>query len=56
MLMRAGLRSYMGGKIKEHIENEHKARELGQKAVVTRFIFLLRRYAKQHGQDMSKFL
>ena len=38
LLMKAGLSSYMGGKLTEYIESEHAARELNQKVKATRFV------------------
>ena len=35
--MRAGLSSYMGGKVTEYIKSEQAARELNQKLKATRF-------------------
>ena len=56
ILMRAGLSSYMGAKLTEFIENDRAARELNQKAKRTRFVQILRRYAREHGMDISKFI
>ena len=55
-LMRAGLSSYMGAKITEYIESERAARGLNQKVKITRFVRVLRRYAKERGMDISKFI
>ena len=46
LLMKAGLSSYMGGKIIEYIKNERAARELNQKLQRSRFVFMLRKYAR----------
>jgi hypothetical protein len=46
----------MGLKLAEYIKNEQAARELGQKIKMTRFIMVLRRYAREHGMDISKFI
>jgi len=54
--MKSGLSKYMGAKLSEHIKNEHIARELNQKLKLTRFIRILRRYAKAHGMGISKFI
>jgi hypothetical protein len=54
--MKAGLSSYMGGKLTEYIKNERAARELNQKVKMTRFVRILRRYAREHGMDISKFI
>jgi hypothetical protein len=56
LLMKAGLSSYMGGKITEYIEAERLAREQEQKMKMTRFVMVLRRYAREHGMDISKFI
>jgi hypothetical protein len=56
LLMRTGLSRYMGNNIGEYIKNEQKARALGQKVKMTRFIILLRRYAKSQGMDISKII
>ena len=56
ILLTAGLEKYMGAKVAEHIEDERAARELNQKVKMTRFVILLRRYAKEHGMDISKFI
>jgi len=54
LLMKAGLSSYMGDKVLEHIRAENAARELNQRMKMTRFVMILRRYAKEHGIDLSK--
>ena len=56
LLMERGLSSYMGAKITEHVQSAEVAAELNQKAERTRFISVLRRYAKDQGIDISKFI
>jgi hypothetical protein len=56
LLMKAGLSSYMGAKLTEYIKAEAAARELNQKAKLTRFVMILRRYARERGMDISKFV
>ena len=56
LLMKAGLSSYMGGKINEYIKNERAAHELNQKIKATRFVKMLRRYTRERGMDISQFL
>jgi hypothetical protein len=56
LLMKAGLSSYMGGKLTEYIKADYLARELNQKIKMTRFVMVLRRYAREHGMDISKFI
>ena len=56
LLMKAGLSSYMGGKITEYLEDERAAREYHQRMRYNRFIHEVRRCAKELGMDISKFL
>jgi cell division protein FtsX len=56
LLMKVGLSRYMGINIGEYIKNEQAARELNQKMKMTRFVMVLRRYAKEHGMDISKII
>jgi hypothetical protein len=56
LLMKAGLSSWMGGKITEYIKSERAARELNQKLQRYRFVFMLRKYARERGMDISKFI
>ena len=56
LLMKAGLSSYMGGKITKHIEDKRAARELNQKLKLTRFVSELRKLARERGYDISKFI
>ena len=55
MLMERGLSSYMGEKVTEYIESEKKSKEAGQILKRSRFIYLLRRFARENGVDISKF-
>ena len=56
LLMRAGLSRYMGKKLAEYIKSEQAARESNQKIKLPRFVTVLRRYARQHGIDISKII
>ena len=56
LLVKAGLSRYMGEKLAEHMKNEREAREQDQKLELTRFVRILRRYAKERGMDISKFI
>jgi hypothetical protein len=56
LLIQAGFSSYMGEKITEYIEADRLAREHGQKIARNRFVFLLRKYAREKGMDISKFI
>ena len=56
LLMRAGLSSYMGEKLAQYIKEDRAAREQNQKVKITRFIIVLRQYAKAQGMDISKFI
>ena len=56
LLMKAGLSSYMGEKLTEYIEDERAAREFHQKMKRTRFIHILRKYARERGMDISMFI
>jgi hypothetical protein len=56
LLMKAGLSSYMGPKLTKYIEDERVARELNQKVKMTRFVLILRLYAREHGIDISRFI
>ncbi|MBN1368428.1 MAG: hypothetical protein JW967_10940 [Dehalococcoidales bacterium] len=53
-LMELGFRSYIGAMVKQHIQNERIARENNEKVKRTLFITELRKYAKEHGIDISK--
>ena len=52
LLMKAGLSSWMGGKVKEYIEADRIAREKDEKMKRTRFVYLLRKYAREKGLDI----
>ena len=56
LLMKAGLSSYMGGKITEYIESKRKAREQNQILKLTRFVRIMRQYARERGYDILKFI
>jgi hypothetical protein len=55
-LMELGLRKFMGEKIREYNKRVIAARQLEQEPELTRFIILLRRWAKERGMDISKFI
>jgi hypothetical protein len=55
-LMELGLRKFMGEKIREYNKRVIAARQLEQEPELTRFIILLRRFAKERGMDISKFI
>jgi pantoate kinase len=55
-LMELGLRKFMGEKIREYNKRVIAARQLEQEPELTRFIILLRKFAKEHGMDISKFI
>jgi len=52
LLIERGFSSYMGEKIK----TELAIRELERKPHLTRFVLELRRFAKERGMDISKFI
>ena len=52
LLIERGFSSYIGEKIK----TDMAMRELERNPKATRFILLLRRFAKQRGMDISKFI
>jgi hypothetical protein len=52
LLIERGFRNYIGEKMKEAIAIE----ELRQKPKATRFILELRKFAKERGTDISKFI
>jgi hypothetical protein len=56
MLMTRGFSSYMGEKLKEQIENDNQARGKNQKMPIARFVRVMRRYAREHGMDISKII
>ena len=56
LIVKAGLSSYMGKKLSDYIAGEKIARELNQKVKMTRFVMLLKRYAKNRGMDISKLI
>ena len=56
LIVKAGLSSYMGKKLSDYIASEKIAREHNQKVRMTRFVMLLKRYAKNRGMDISKLI
>jgi hypothetical protein len=56
MLIQRGLSSYMGDKLTEHIKNEQLAREQNTEVPKTRFIQIIRRYAKEKGLKIKDIL
>ena len=54
-LMELGIRRFMGDKIKEYNKRVIAARKLDEEPELTRFIILLRRWAKEQGYDINKF-
>jgi hypothetical protein len=54
--MDAGLFSYMSMKITGQIQLDKAARERNEKAKRTRFAFILKKYAREQGMDISKFI
>jgi hypothetical protein len=55
-LMELGIANFMGEKIREYNKRVIAARELQQEPELTRFIIMLRRWAKEQGYDISKFI
>ena len=53
--MKAGLSSWMGAKVGEHIAMEKEVREHNQAVRLTLFVIELKRLAKSQGMDISKF-
>ena len=58
LILEAGFSKYMGNKLKEHIENEKRIRELNFKRhpYPTRLVRVLRRLCKEMGLDPSKII
>jgi len=56
MIMTAGLSSYLGSIATEQVKLDNAARELNEKAKRARFEFILRKYARQHGLDISNLV
>jgi hypothetical protein len=54
-LMELGIGYYMGAKIREYNQRAIALRELNKEPELTRFIILLRRWAKEQGYDINKF-
>ena len=55
-LVETGISAYLGEKIADQIKLDHEARERDEKAKRTRFVFLLRKLAREQGYDISKFM
>jgi hypothetical protein len=55
-LMELGLRKYIGDKVTKQIENEKVAKQSNTKVQRTRFMYHMRRFAKERGTDISKFI
>jgi hypothetical protein len=55
-LLGIGMTHYIGDKIAEYNRQVIAARQLQQEPELTRFIILLRRWAKEKGYDLSKFI
>jgi hypothetical protein len=55
-LVKAGLSSYMGQKLKDYMNAERAAQASNEKQKPTRFVRILRRYAAEKGYDISKFI
>jgi len=58
LLLEEGFSSYMGTKLKEHIKNEQKIKELNLRRhpYPTRFVKVVRKFCKEHGIDFSKII
>jgi hypothetical protein len=54
-LIELGISHFMAEKIKEYNKKAIAARQLAQEPELTRFIILLRRWAKEKGYDINKF-
>ena len=56
LLLEAGFSSYMGTKLKEHVENEQQINELNLKRhpFPSRFVRELRKFCKERGMDIRK--
>jgi hypothetical protein len=55
-LMELAIGTFMGEKIREYNQRVIAARERQQEVEATRFIRLLRRWAKEKGYDISRFI
>jgi len=57
-LLEAGFSSYMGVKLKEHVTNEQKIKELDLKGhpYPTHFVKELRKLCKERGMDIRKII
>ena len=58
LLLEAGFSSYMGAKLKEHIKNEQKIKELNleRHQRTTRFVKEVRKFCKERGLDIRKII
>ena len=48
--IKRGFSSWMGEKVKNHIDNEKSARELDQKIKLTRYILEMRGFVRERGK------
>jgi hypothetical protein len=55
LLIERGFSKWMGEKFREEHKIQTEVRELQQKVKLTRFVRELRRFAREHGMDISKF-
>ena len=53
-VMEDGLSRYMGNLVKEQVAIDKLARERNEKPPRSRFQFLIRKYARKHGLDVTK--
>ena len=58
LLLETGFSDYMGGKLKEHVENERRIKELNlqRHPYPTRFVRRLRQFCKERGIDTKKII
>jgi hypothetical protein len=56
IIMARGFSAYMGDKVAEQIKLDTDARERSEKAKRVRFAFILKKFAREHGMDISKFI
>jgi len=56
VLLELGIGYYMGAKIREYNQRAIALRELNKEPELTRFIILLRKFAKERGMDISKII
>ena len=55
-LLALGLRCYFGDKIKQEIKEDIATEKLKRDPELVRFVFMLRKFARAHGKDVSKLL